>query len=127
MGGRNRSGVRSGHGRAAAQCGASTRGDVLVEAYCGANTRRLPPHHRGAAVTAPDVAVSVIVLNYNGRRWLAGCLDALAAQRGIAPFETILVDNASSDGSAAFVRTSYPAVVVHETGSNLGFAAGNNA
>ena len=37
------------------------------------------------------------------------------------------MDNASSDGSAAFVREQYPDVAVHETGANVGFAAGNNA
>lgn len=71
--------------------------------------------------------ISVIVVNFNGRRWLAPCLDALAAQSGAASFETILVDNASSDGSAAFVRATYSDVIVHESGANLGFAAGNNA
>jgi GT2 family glycosyltransferase len=71
--------------------------------------------------------VSVIVLNYNGRQWLAGCFDALAAQTGGPPFETVFVDNASADGSAEFVRQAYPAVRVIENGSNLGFAAGNNA
>jgi GT2 family glycosyltransferase len=69
---------------------------------------------------------SVIVLNYNGRRWLAGCLDALGAQSGAPPFEVILTDNASSDGSVAMVRTEYPAVRVVESRANLGFAAGNN-
>ncbi len=72
-------------------------------------------------------AISVIVLNFNGRQWLAPCLDALAAQQGAPSFETILVDNASSDGSAALVRSAYPEVRVLETGANLGFAAGNNA
>jgi GT2 family glycosyltransferase len=76
-------------------------------------------------VTVPDV--SVIVLNYNGRQWLKPCLDALAGQRDAPSFEVILVDNASSDGSADFVRTHFPSIRVHETGSNLGFAAGNNA
>jgi GT2 family glycosyltransferase len=70
--------------------------------------------------------VSVIVLNYNGRRWLAGCLDALATQAGAPPFEVILVDNGSTDGSPALVRTQYPAVRVVDSGANLGFAAGNN-
>jgi GT2 family glycosyltransferase len=70
--------------------------------------------------------ISVIVLNHDGRRWLAGCLDALAAQTGARPFEVILVDNASSDGSAGFVRAHYPAVRVIESGTNSGFAAGNN-
>jgi GT2 family glycosyltransferase len=72
-------------------------------------------------------ALSVIVLNFNGRRWLGPCLEALAAQAGAPSFETILVDNASHDGSAAFVREHFPGVHVLETGRNLGFAAGNNA
>jgi GT2 family glycosyltransferase len=72
-------------------------------------------------------SATIIILTYNGRRWLPACLDALAAQRGAPPFATLVVDNGSSDGSAAFVRERYPAVDVVETGSNLGFAAGNNA
>jgi N-acetylglucosaminyl-diphospho-decaprenol L-rhamnosyltransferase len=70
---------------------------------------------------------TIIILNYNGKPWLAGCLEAIAAQRGAPPFETLVVDNGSSDGSAAFVHDGWPAVRVLETGSNLGFAEGNNA
>jgi GT2 family glycosyltransferase len=70
---------------------------------------------------------TIIILNYNGRRWLPACFDALAAQRGAPPFEIVFVDNASSDGSAALVRERWPAARVVETGANLGFAAGNNA
>ena len=72
-------------------------------------------------------AVTVIVLNYNGARWLPECLDAITAQAGAPRFETLLVDNGSIDDSIAVTRTSYPEVRVLETGSNLGFAAGNNA
>ena len=82
--------------------------------------------------------VSVIVLNYNGRRWLRPCLDALAAQRGAPPFDVIVVDNASTDGSAEAVReyiqetaavakkSAFGALHLVEAGANLGFAAGNN-
>jgi GT2 family glycosyltransferase len=70
---------------------------------------------------------SVVILNYNGRRWLPACFDALTAQRGAPPFEIVFADNGSSDGSAAFVRERWPAARVVETGGNLGFAAGNNA
>ena len=42
------------------------------------------------------------------------------------PFEVVLVDNASTDGSAAFVRERFPAVRVIESGQNLGFTGGNN-
>lgn len=71
--------------------------------------------------------ISVIILNYDGRAWLAGCLDALAQQRDAPDFETILVDNGSTDASVELVRTSYPHARVIETGTNLGFAGGNNA
>jgi len=70
---------------------------------------------------------TIIILTFNGRRWLPACLDALDAQRGAPPFDVLVVDNGSTDGSAAFVRERRPAVRVLETGSNLGFAAGNNA
>lgn len=69
--------------------------------------------------------VSVVVLNYNGREHLGPCLGSLRAQR-YRPFETILVDNASVDGSVAFVRERFPEVRIVESGSNLGFAGGNN-
>jgi GT2 family glycosyltransferase len=73
-----------------------------------------------------EPALSVIVLNYNGRAWLPGCIEALAAQRGAPAFEILLVDNGSTDGSAAFARERWPAVRVIESGGNLGFAEGNN-
>jgi GT2 family glycosyltransferase len=71
-------------------------------------------------------AISVIILNYDGSKWLPACLDALAAQRDSPAFETLLVDNGSHDGSVDLVRTSYPHVRVIEPGTNLGFAEGNN-
>jgi GT2 family glycosyltransferase len=71
--------------------------------------------------------ISVIVLNYNGKRWLGACLDALGAQAGAPCFETIVVDNASTDGSAEFVAERYPSVRTLRMETNLGFAAGNQA
>jgi len=38
----------------------------------------------------------------------------------------VVLDNASSDGTAAAVRAAYPQIQVIETGGNLGYAAGNN-
>ena len=72
-------------------------------------------------------AVSVIILNFNGRQWIDGCLAAIAAQRDAPPFETLLVDNGSRDDSVKFARNKYPDVRVIENARNLGFAAGNNA
>ena len=73
---------------------------------------------------APDV--SVVIVNWNGRRFLDACLEAVRAQEGVA-FETILVDNASADGSAEFVEERFPWVRVIRLAENRGFAGGNNA
>ena len=77
-------------------------------------------------MTGDTVDTSVIVINWNGRQYLQACLEALAAQRGVE-FETLLVDNGSSDGSPAFVRERFPAVRVVARDGNRGFAGGNNA
>ena len=69
--------------------------------------------------------ISVIVLNWNGSKYLPECLDSLAAQT-LRDFEVVLVDNGSSDGSARLVRDRYPWVHLVELPENLGFAAGNN-
>lgn len=78
----------------------------------------------------PDASLSprcrVIVLNYNGAKWLPGCLESLARQSG-EPFETVLVDNASTDESAALVADHYPRVHFLSLDKNYGFCAGNNA
>jgi len=72
------------------------------------------------------IDTSVIVINWNGRQHLQACLDALASQQGVE-FETLVVDNGSTDGSADFVRAAFPAVRVLTLPENLGFAGGNNA
>lgn len=69
--------------------------------------------------------VSVILVNWNGRHLLGPCLEALRRQTW-PDFEVILVDNASSDGSAAWVAEHYPEVRVVCNERNLGFAEGNN-
>ncbi len=69
---------------------------------------------------------SVVVLNYNGRRHLDACLEALLAQRLAGGFEVLVVDNGSSDGSVEHLRRHWPRVRLVEAGTNLGFAAGNN-
>jgi len=71
--------------------------------------------------------VSVIVLNYNGRRWLPGCFAALARQVDAPVHELLFVDNCSTDGSVEFMKSAFPTVRIVGTGANVGFAAGNNA
>ncbi len=71
------------------------------------------------------VIVSVIILNWNGKRFLKDCLASLASQ-SVRDFETILVDNGSNDGTAEFVREKYPWVKLVLLPGNTGFAEGNN-
>jgi GT2 family glycosyltransferase len=73
-----------------------------------------------------DPQISVIVVNYNGFRFLEPCLSSLVSQN-FREFEIILVDNGSSDGSADYVRQHFSSVRIVETGKNLGFAGGANA
>lgn len=74
-------------------------------------------------MTAPEV--SVVVVTWNGKRFLDDCLGAVAAQRGVR-VETMLVDNASTDGTVAHVRDRFPAVRVVTLPENRGFAAASN-
>jgi GT2 family glycosyltransferase len=71
--------------------------------------------------------VSVAILSWNGRQHLETCLAALAAQRdpGV-PWETLVLDNGSSDGTAEWLRAAHPRVRLVRSEVNLGFCAGNN-
>ena len=69
--------------------------------------------------------ISVIVVNWNGTPHLRRCLAALRAQQ-FRDFEAIVVDNASSDGSADIVTREFPEFRLLPQPANLGFAAANN-
>jgi GT2 family glycosyltransferase len=69
--------------------------------------------------------ISIIIVTWNGRQHLEGCLTAVAAQEGVDA-ETILVDNASTDGTADYVRARFPWVRLLVLDRNHGFAGGNN-
>ncbi len=73
-----------------------------------------------------DPLVWAVVVNWNGRDVLEPCLRTLLAS-SYSNLSVLVVDNASSDGSAQFVRDEFPSVRVAEQSSNLGFAAGVNA
>ena len=70
--------------------------------------------------------ISVIVLNWNGKHFLRDCLDSLRRQT-CQDFETILVDNGSSDGSVDYVRDNFPEVNILALPDNRGFTGGNIA
>jgi GT2 family glycosyltransferase len=70
--------------------------------------------------------VTVVVPNWNGERFLDTCLSALRRQT-YREFETVLVDNGSSDGSVAFVEENFPEVRIVRLPENGGFTAAVNA
>src|SRR5579864_4776462 len=83
--------------------------------------------HLAACVGArPLVEASVIIVNWNGKHLLDDCLGSLRRQT-FRNFETILVDNGSSDGSAEYVQKRYPEVKLIALHENRGFAGGNIA
>jgi hypothetical protein len=72
----------------------------------------------------PDV--SVVIVNWNAKDVLRGCLESVFAETRGVEYEVIVVDNASSDSSAEMVRDEFPQAKVIANGENRGFAAGNN-
>ncbi|KPL18208.1 MAG: hypothetical protein AMJ93_14025, partial [Anaerolineae bacterium SM23_84] len=69
--------------------------------------------------------ISVIIVTYNGIQYLDGCLSSLR-QDVSAKREIIVVDNASTDGSADFVQRRYRDVTLVRNEVNRGFAAACN-
>lgn len=73
-------------------------------------------------------AVSVVIPTWNGRHHLEANLGSVAAALGDYPgSEIIVVDNGSSDGTAAFLKERHPEVRVLEHNKNLGFGGGSNS
>jgi GT2 family glycosyltransferase len=70
--------------------------------------------------------LSVLIVNWNTRDKLRACLASIRRFPPDEPFEVIVVDNASADGSAEMVRSEFPEVQLIEPGSNTGYARGNN-
>lgn len=70
--------------------------------------------------------LSTVIVNYNTRDKLARALESLITAGGVPSHEIIVVDNASTDGSAALVQERFPHVRLIEPGANRWFSGGNN-
>ncbi len=68
--------------------------------------------------------LSIIILNWNGGKIIGECLDSIKKQT-FKDYEIIAVDNNSSDGSLAFLKTNYPRIKLIQNKKNLGYAGGN--
>jgi GT2 family glycosyltransferase len=71
-------------------------------------------------------AVSVLVVNWNTSEMLRRCLASLVAADEADDLEIIVVDNGSTDGSAAMVREEFPSVALVDNDTNLGFTRATN-
>ena len=80
----------------------------------------------GAEVKSSGPDVSVVIVSYNTRELTTACIRSVREQTSRHTFEIIVIDNASSDGSAAAVRDECPDVILIENTENNGFAAANN-
>ena len=69
--------------------------------------------------------VAVVILNYNTASLLAACLQSVYAAADVA-VDVCVVDNASSDGSAEMVASTFPQVHLIVNRANVGYSAGNN-
>ena len=70
--------------------------------------------------------LSIIIVNWNTSELLRKCLASIRSSTPSVSFEIIVVDNASSDDSAAMVRQYFQEVELIENSENLGYAEGNN-
>ncbi|MCE7947493.1 MAG: glycosyltransferase family 2 protein [Chloroflexi bacterium CFX4] len=72
--------------------------------------------------------LSIIIVSWNVRGYLAKCLDSLAESLRAAPLnaEIIVVDSASSDGTPDLLREAYPQVRLLPQSENVGYTRGNN-
>jgi GT2 family glycosyltransferase len=70
--------------------------------------------------------VAVVVVSFNTKQLLLECLESIRSEGSPAAIETVVVDNASSDGTSERVRELYPEVRLIPNSSNLGFAGACN-
>ena len=70
--------------------------------------------------------IGIIIVNWNTCDLLRTCLDTVVASRGQFSKRVVVVDNASSDGSALMVAQHFPQVELIASPDNLGYPAGNN-
>lgn len=77
-------------------------------------------------MSATGIDLSIIIVNWNTSSLLAQCLGSVYDAVSDLALETIVVDNASSDGSVAMVGECFPQTQVIANSENMGFVRANN-
>ena len=70
--------------------------------------------------------LGIVIVNWNTRDYLKRCLETVLASTGDFSSTVVVVDNASSDGSAEMVRVDFPGVELIASTVNGGYPYGNN-
>jgi GT2 family glycosyltransferase len=73
-----------------------------------------------------SIEISVVIVGWNARHYLELCLDSLVAAPPLRSMEVLVVDNASTDGTAEMIESKFPWVKLIKSPENLGFSRGNN-
>jgi GT2 family glycosyltransferase len=71
------------------------------------------------------IDLGIVILNWNTRDLLKRCLETVYASEGSFTYQVVVVDNASTDGSADMVRASFPQAQVIASEINGGYSYGN--
>lgn len=71
-----------------------------------------------------SVSIFVIIVTYKGHQWYDRCFTSL--RESTIPVQTIVVDNASNDGTVEYIKENYPEIYLIESKENLGFGRANN-
>lgn len=71
-----------------------------------------------------QLKVFVIIVTYKGMQWYDRCFTSL--RNSTLPVQTIVVDNASGDGTVEYIKENYPEILLIKSKENLGFGKGNN-
>jgi N-acetylglucosaminyl-diphospho-decaprenol L-rhamnosyltransferase len=95
----------------------AARGDALI-----------PTDSKAAQGLAQDrpPKVHAIVVTYRGASWISACLRGLETQKVRASLDLVVVDNASTDGTATLLEREFPGVTVLRRPRNEGYARANN-
>jgi GT2 family glycosyltransferase len=117
-------------GPAAAEAKASHPNVSHAERFAPWITRRscrpAPGDSRAEVKRTRLMTVSIIIVNYNTKKLLRGCLESVHAGANGTPFDIQVADNNSHDGSVAMLKAEFPRVKVVENRSNVGFSKANN-
>ena len=70
--------------------------------------------------------LSIVIICWNDLKVIKDCLESVYRETSTIPFEVIVSDNGSTDGSVDYIRQNFPTARILENGANLGFARGNN-